>query len=515
MAALNSITLMAPGSLGLNTEKKDVINGPDWATEAKNCVVNRAGRLAARKGWADQTSNPIASTPTIDMMHEYVDESSNTIVISAAAAKIYKDIDDFTDANNDITSTTAPGDDLWQFTDFNNKVIGAQDGEIMVVKTSGDFADITAASGSLPTGRCVHGAFGRVWASNSDNQVLKYSALLDETHWSTGAGSVDMSSVWTNGMDEIVAITSVGAMLVVFGKRHIVMWIDGTGSEIGLNPANMYVNDIIEGTGCISQHSVQVTGEGDILYLSKLGIQLLSRAIAQKNNPIGTITKHIRADMAYYISQETLANVRSGYSPDEGFYILTFPSSNLIVYMNMKRLFQDEEGDFVAPVCIWTISPMPTAILVRDNGDILFGMAGVVGKYGGNVDDAASYNCSFWSSWMAGPEGQEENIKILKGVNAYVQLGASNAVTWRWSFDFGSNTFSETILYTVSSDLAEWGTAEWGTSEFSGATLAIKKTAEGKGEGQFIKVGYTMTVANFDFVLNHITLVATFGRRAT
>ena len=50
-AALQHIPLSTPGWQGLNTESAASLLGPEWATELKNCVIDDANRLAARKGW--------------------------------------------------------------------------------------------------------------------------------------------------------------------------------------------------------------------------------------------------------------------------------------------------------------------------------------------------------------------------------------------------------------------------------------------------------------------------------
>jgi hypothetical protein len=39
--------------------------------------------------------------------------------------------------------------------------------------------------------------------------------------------------------------------LIVFGKRHIIMWTDGAGAALGLDPGNIYVEDVIEGAGTV------------------------------------------------------------------------------------------------------------------------------------------------------------------------------------------------------------------------------------------------------------------------
>ena len=104
----------------------------------------------------------------------------------------------------------------------------------------------------------AHAAFGRIWAVDDDKQTVRYCALLDETKWATasGGGSIDMRNVWSNGMDYVTAISSIGSNLVIFGRKHIVIYTDGSGSELGVDPTQMYVVDIIEGTGCVARDSL-------------------------------------------------------------------------------------------------------------------------------------------------------------------------------------------------------------------------------------------------------------------
>ena len=177
MAQIQPIDLVGPGRFGLNTERKNSLLGEQWATKALNAVINRQGRLGARKGWSDQTTNAIAATPTIDVVHEYVQQDGTKFVISTAGNKVYKGITDYTDANNDITSSTAPTDDHWQFINFNNKVLGFQrDHTPIEWSGSGDFTD-ASYTGTGPDGNCAAGAFGRVWAADADLQTIRYSAV--------------------------------------------------------------------------------------------------------------------------------------------------------------------------------------------------------------------------------------------------------------------------------------------------------------------------------------------------
>ena len=522
MAQLQPITLVAPGSKGLNKEQENNLLPPQWATEATNCVVDRGGRIASRKGWADQTTTPIAGTHSIDVVHEYVQQDGTKVVISTANNKVYKDFTDFTDAANDITSSTAPSADNWQFINFNDYVLGFQKGENAIVwQNSGDFADVsfstTGQAGTFDAGNCAAAAFGRVWIADADLQTLRYSALLDHTDFTTanGGGYIDMSSVWTQGMDEIVAIAALGANLIVFGRNHIILWADNSGSEIGINPTNMYVVDTIEGTGCIARDSVQNIGEGDMWYLSRHGVQSLGRVIQDKNNPLASVTKNIKTTMISYIQSEIaldskLDAVRSIHSPENGLYLLNLPAQDIQICIDTKRPFQDEDGQMGYAVTEWTLGGSIKGMTVRSNGDVLFGSSGVMGRYEGSIDNAEAYTMSFWSAWL--DLGELNNrLKMMKEISALIQIGGAGSATYRWEFDFSGTTSSKTLAYTAPT-ASEFNVAEWNIGEFSGSLTIQRKNFPGCGQGQFIRVGATTSINGFNLVLQQLQLTPKLGR---
>jgi hypothetical protein len=518
MPQLAPITLVAPGSKGLNKEREFNLLTPEWATEASNCVISLGGRLASRSGWADQTTNAIAGTPTIDVMHEYKQKDGTTFIISAAGNKIFKGIQDFTNVANDITSLTAPTADHWKFINFNNKVLGFQRGHTPIEWSgSGDFTD-ASYTGTGPDGNDAVAAFGRVWAIDADLQTVRYSALLDDTDYSTasGGGSVDMSSVWTQGMDQIVAITAFGSNLVVFGKNHIVIWADGTGSEIGLNPINMYVVDTIEGTGCIARDSVQPIGEGDVFYLSRHGIQSLGRTIQNKTNPVGSVTAMVSTQLKSSVELERIGagefdTIRSVFSPENSMYLLILPTAEEIFYVDTRSPYTDAEtGDLRYPICTWNVGGNPTSFLARQNGALLLGSAGVVGLYSGDSDNGVGFTMSFWSAWLDLGE-LNERLKMLKELSAIIQIGGSGSATYRWEFDWTGDSESATITY-AGQTAAEYGIAEYNIDEYSGALSVQRKAFPGRGQGQFLRIGATLSINGFGFVLQQMQLVPAVGR---
>ena len=66
MKQLESFSIGAPGFYGLNSQDSGVSIDPGFATVANNLVVDKFGRLAARKGWINKTLPPVATVANIN-----------------------------------------------------------------------------------------------------------------------------------------------------------------------------------------------------------------------------------------------------------------------------------------------------------------------------------------------------------------------------------------------------------------------------------------------------------------
>jgi hypothetical protein len=530
--------MIAPGVWGLNTEQANNLLSPKWCTEATNAVVNDTGRLAARSGWGTQTATPIVASDQIEVIHEYILQNRTSVTITTANNKIYKDVDDFTDVANDITSSTAPTDDNWQFVNFNDYVIGVQRGHAPIQwQNSGDFTDISF-TGTGYDGDCIAAGFGRVWAADADLQTLRYSTLLDHTDMTTSGGTIDMDKVWTAGTDEIKAIVCMGANLIVFGMNHIVFWGDRSGSAIGLNPINLEIVDIIEGTGCIARDSIQMTGDGDLIFLSRWGLQSLGRVIQSKSNPTVALTEYVRGNFQNVVTTDLatdtrLDRVRSTFNPDNGLYIINFPTSNIQYVFDTSHPFPDpENGQPIWPITTWQLGGPVVGLCTMRNGNLLFGAAGEVGKYSLEQDDGSAYTFAWTSGWLDFGDPQiNHRIKMLKELLARITIG-EGSVTWNWEFDFTGSASTRTVAYT-GGYTAQYNISEFsdsaqeigyidpavgaasGETEYSGQAVIQRKTLPMHGEGQFLQMGATVSVDGFQFTLQQISISPKLGRMIT
>jgi len=502
--ALSPVSFPAPGFLGLNKQKGQVPLGPEWAVDARNAVIDGAGRIASRKGYVNQTTSAISGTPAILSLHEYVKSNGTTSLIAGTVADIFESTDNGASWAS-VEGSLAVSGGHWQFVNYNDKVIGAQAGHPLSVKTSGNFAAIVAASGVVPVQpTAVLAAFGRIWTVSADGKTLKWCALLDETKWSTGdgGGSQDLNYLWTKGTDTGVALAAFGSTLVVFGRRHIFLLTDGSGSDRGLDPTTMYVGDTIEGIGCAARDSVQPLGEGDIIFLSQNGIRSMSRTIQEKQTPLNDLTANSRD----FVNAILLSGAASGVkmksvsSPENGFYLISSPDSSRTFCVDTRAVLPD--GTF--RIFDWS-GFIPSAIARRVNGDVLFGWAGKVGKYSGYLDDAATYRFAFRSGFL--DLGPEANVlrKELKAIYLTAFSPAAQTATVKWYWDWRSDFFNYLLTYDVDAT-SEFGIGDYDTAEFGGVVAQRIDRIPGWGSGQYVSIGVEMDINGAPYALNSITL---------
>lgn len=521
-AQLQPVDLVAPGFRGLNLAQSGAILTPEYATEASNCRVDSAGRLASRDGYTDITTTNITGTPPVKTLFDYRQKDGTVEILVAWDGGIANDVAD--PEGNDISGAVTDADGRWWFQNFNDNVYGFQDGQTPIVYTgTGTFAAVVAGSGTLPTSTrgVALCAFGRVWVLDSDEQTIKYSGLLDATDWGgAGAGSIDMTSVWTDGTDRVTGIFAFNGQLVVFGERHVVIWKDGNNSQLGIQPADMFVSDIITGTGCLTQWSVQAVGDTDLLFLGRNGVQSLSRLVRFASNPVQSVTKNVRNR----ILDKTRAladpdTIRSTYNPLDGFYLLTIPEqsapfvSGETFCIDQRYPFQDPQGDVLNIITTWTLAP--TAWLTREGSfDLYLGNTEGVGEYrNGTSDNGAAFRFVYQSPWLDLGEQFADRLKMLKRIGSILFVSSSTDIVYKWDVDFdGTRTRSRSV--NVESDAtAEWGTAEWGLSEYSGGlSLRIIKIPA-RQRGQYFRLGLEAEITG-EFAIQQLELFTKIGRLA-
>lgn len=512
MQKLINIPLFSPLSKGLNTQEVAKITGPQWATVASNCVFDAYGRLVSRKGWSKVNSNDI--TNTIKVIHEYVNLSGNKEIISTAGNKIYSGTTTLTDKTGALTPTA----DDWSFVNFYGNVLGFQDSHTPIVYTgTGNFANITFAyptAGTNTFSGISLAAFGRIWSTTSNKRVIKYSALLDETSWTDDsggngnsaqdAGIIDLSSVWPSGMDEVVALAEFNNYLVIFGQNAILFY---AGAD---DPLNMYRADALDNIGCVARDSVQNIGT-DLIFVSKTGIESLSRAILQKSTPIDTLSKYVRDNLVIYITNEDPTLIKSTYNKKYGLVLFTFPTYNTTYVLDVRVRGQDP----IYRITTWD-SINPHAVHSAEDDTLYLGQAGYLGKYDSYSDDTAEYLMEVKSGWFDistyAPEWVGRKI-ILKRILTTVNTGFNNTVTTTWAYDFEGQQGSQSNTFTASG-IAEYGIAEYGEDEWAGGATTVSLKNNTTGDGFVVQIGARAYIGNSAVALHKFDIQLKIGRSA-
>ena len=497
---LQNIAIRAPAFKGLNTQDSPIDGDPSFAAVADNCVIDKYGRIGARKGFNTLTTDVTAlGGNSIESIGEFEKVDGTRTVVSAGNNKVFTGTTTLTD----ITAAHTITDNDWQMISFNNAMYLVQREYEPLVYNGTSLVAISAhtgAAGTAPEANCGLAAFGRLWLADTttDKSTVYWSDLLIGAAWSGGtSGSINLSKVWPDGYDEITALAAHNGLLVIFGRRSIVIY---TGAE---SPANMVLQDTINGVGCIQRDSVRNTGS-DLLFLSHSGVQSLGRLIQEKSSPLRDVSINIREDLTNLVASET-GYVRSIYSPENAFYLLYLPTANITFCFDTRGSL--ENGGLRATR--WPSSPFK-CFAKADDGTVYVGSANGVGDYSGYQDNGSAYNLRYYSNPLS--FGDPSRIKFVKKIVPTFIGGSSTTAFVKWGYDFNESysTFPQAV---AAFSPAEYGIAEYGIAEYSQSFVAVlKKSINASGQGTVVTIGVEVEIDQEEFSLQEFNIQALLGR---
>ena len=518
-------TIAAPGFYGLNTQDSSVQLSSGFALEANNCVIDRYGRIGARKGWT-KVNTTAASTGSFRAIYEVFKDDGN-VVLSAANNKLYSGTTTLTElvvrnSNDTANLTYTITDNNWQISGMpydtgatpSGHAILAQAGHPFLVyhklgatahahtgayglQRLGDIA--TNLPGSYTTTSftpniCMT-AFGRVWVADiaSDRQTVYFSDLLDPTEWKTGtSGYLNISEVVPNN-DPIVALASHNGFLIIFCEKHIVVY------KNPVDPSSLVLEDVITGIGCIARDSVASIGT-DLMFLSSTGVQSLQRVVQEKSLPFRDVSKNVRDELLSNVSSEVLKNIKATYFSTEAFYLLALPSTGFTYCFDTRGVL--ENG--AARTTVWK-QIAPTAFCVTQDRQLYIGKAGYIGKYDSYEDDGAKYRMSYFTNYF--DFGSATTNKILKRINVTAIGGSAQPIAVKWGYDYTRNYFSRGItLQRV--EVWEYGTAEYNIATYTNGIALDIANIPASGSGTVMQLGFEsdidgtpLSIQKIDFFL--------------
>ncbi len=504
---LQNITVAAPGFAGLNTQDSPIGVDPSFAAIADNCVIDQLGRVGARKGWEAVSTNGatvLGSSRGIESMYEYIDKSGDKVVLSAGNNKVFSGTTTLTDITPAAYTPTANN---WKTVTLNNHVymfqrdheplIGTDESGSFVLETMSGHSHST---GTAPQGNEVLAAFGKLWVADvtGDKHTVYWSDTLNGHAWTGGAsGSLDVTLVWPTGFDEITALAAHNGFLIIFGKKSILVY-SGASS-----PASMTLTDTVEGVGCIARDSVQHTGT-DILFLSETGVRSFGRTIQEKSMPMRDISKNVRNDLMNLVALQ-VNPIKSLYSSDEAFYLLTLPDSNTVYCFDMRTPLPD--GSQRATT--WS-GMYPLSFAVLEDGEIYIGLSSGITQYKGYMDGTEKYELRYFSNPLSFQN--TSNLKFLKKFNLTIIGGQNTPTTLNWGYDY-TQSYTKQAFTFGSSNIGEYGVSEYNTTaEYTSSILINTPKVNTSGSGEVVTIGIEAEINGAAFSIQRIDIHALLGR---
>ena len=522
---LLSGSIAAPGFNGLNSQDSSVLLDSGWALTASNCVIDKYGRIGARRGWSMVTTNQSTLTPgtAINSIFEFKDVDGTYKYLSAGDNKLFSSEDNAAlsaesvwDLAGTATISYTISDNNWMFASLPygqgayavGYAFAAQLGHPMLVYNKvNDKYQKVETNGLIPSGLAVFdpnvavAAYGRLWtAVTTDNKTtVFYSVLLDGTDFQgAGAGIIDVSAVVGNN-DEIVTLAVHNNFLIVFCKNNIVVYANANDVD------NIALADVIKGVGCIARDSVQSTGT-DVLFLSKTGIRALGRTIQEKSMPLRELSLNIRDDLVNWIDGEEAKYIRTVYYERDAFYLLTLPTLNQIVCFDMR--FPAPNG--AAKVTVWE-QIEHTAFCATENRELLVGQVNGIGRYYGFDDNGASYRVRYYTNYF--DLGQATALKFLRKIGVIVIGGQGQDFIIKFGFDYSTN-FQSRPTEIISNGVAasEYAIAEYAIGEYSGVAVANTVSVNAGGSGKVVQLGFEADIDGDPLSIQKIDLAVVTGK---
>jgi hypothetical protein len=495
---LQPIAIQAPGFYGLNTQDSPTGLTEQFALEANNCVIDRFGRIGARKGY----QYTVNSTGAIVSLHEHINADATGELISTTESAIFKGTTTLTDIT---PSGYTVSDGLYKSATLNNVTYMYNKREKPLYfdgTTCALVEDHPDVSGTVPRGDVPLAAFGRLWVG--DGTILYFSDLLIGAAWDTGSsGSVDVSKVWSGGSDVITGLATHNNFLFVFGRRQIIVYQGAS------DPATMSLADNIVNIGCIEHDTIKNTGS-DLIFLSDTGVRSINRLIQEKSAPLGDLTRNVRTELGSYLDAGYSFN--SVYSPKEAFYLLNIKGAGIVYCLDMRGNLEDGSSR----VTKWdSINPQSLVHRTVEN-DVLIGRAVGIAEYKGHKDGVeidgsggVPYKMSYFTNYL--DFGAPSNLKMLKSLKITFIGGSDTPVTLNYGYDY-SFAYKKRAFVLPEQNIAEFGIAEYGVGEYNQGILVNRPSVNASSAGSVVQLGVDVDINGSPISIQRITAQAVLGR---
>lgn len=501
MKQLKNFPIVAPGFYGLNSQEAGSVLSPNFAQRADNAIIDKYGRLGARKGWTMQTTSgdtQLAGNP-VRFLLENIDLNNERVVLSGGNNKLFSGgiAATLTDITPSLYTIT---DNDWSGATLGGVSIMVQNGHEPVIfdnlatPKAQTMTDYTGAVQNYGTDfpHYVISGYGRFWSH--DGQYVYWSTDIADANFPCfcggTSGTLNIASILPNTTDEIVSLAIHNDFLVIYCKHNIILY-SGAGNPIGVI---FQLYDIIVGVGCAAKNSVQPTGN-DLIFLSDTGIRSLGRLLTEKSLPMRDLSKNVRDELLADLENErdaydgTLDHVVSVYSEVNAFYLLGMPASQKVYVVDMRSPLQDGASR------ITTWSAFPCYAFFRDrNRNVYIGVNDGIGLYGSYTDNGTTYTMSYLSHYL--DFNSPSTTKLLKQLKSAVIGGYGQQYSLQIGFDYSSalDTYQFNLDTGTTPAIFNSSGTLFGEAYFAGSTdLAIIKSSVA-GAGEIVQIGFSADI---------------------
>jgi len=528
-------SIAAPGFAGLNTQDSPTQLDSGFASQAMNCVIDKFGRIGARKGWSKvNAANSDLGTADVKFLFEMTDAGANQL-ISAGNNKLFVGTTTLVqklvrNADNTGNATYSITADNWQGSALPFGEGSAAEPHAYLVQAAHEplvYHELPVAGGAghdhdsgtfgfqklsdvgtLPPGysstdfkpNCTLAAYGRIWMADiaGDRQTVYFSRLLDGSDFSGGdSGSLALNAVFPNN-DQIVALGAHNGFLIIFGRNNIAIYANP------IDVTELTLAEYIPNVGCVARDTVASTGS-DIIFLSDGGLRSLGRVVQEKSLPFRDISINVRDDVMQKVNSETVKdNIKGIYSEKNAFYLLALPTVKEVYCFDTRGSL--ENGALRATV--WN-KIEPKCFLIDTNKDLFIGTPGFIGKYGTYRDDTSTYRMVYFTNYF--DLGQPTVEKILKKINWIVIGGSNQAIVTKWGFEYTENFRSDTLTL-AQSDVSEYNIAQYNIDEFAPGVVIAKVSKQVGGAGAVIQLGLETEINQNPFSIQKINVFCKVGK---
>ena len=553
-----NVNLANAGFNGLNTEDSPINQDYSFATIADNAVIDKCGRIGARKAFATDTEvfpslSSIGGASSYSLELDVIKGGviggnlsviciGRNIGLDALGNEVGTDYYVFERQGNQLVELSLPAiSDLTtlqyaQVVPTDDRFYIFSEGNEVMIWNGTDPIDLNsdqvgyigiqnATSGPqvAPTFTGGVAAFGRIWGfgHEGDDNTVYYSDLLigasnftvDGIDPLSTAGKLNVLENWPNGRDSIQALASHNNRLIVFGRNAILVYNAGYGDPA--DPASGFVlEDTITNMGVVSRDAVTNIGS-DVLFIDDTGVLSLGRTIQERSSPMADLTAMVRKDISNTVrTQPDARTIKLEYDSTENLVVALFSDDRLCYVLDMKAYAR--QG--AAKVTRWTDcffndmefiegGPLDPSLIFAGKHNL-----GVTRYSGYSTAGGDPYQFRYYSTQLT--FGEPARSKFLKQIDYTIISEVTPAEGFaKWGYDSLRNYKTKRfVLDAIQPSYFNQG-EEYTVALFGESDKTLKRyRVNTSGAGEAVIIGLEVVIQGNGLSLQEINVQTLIGR---